>query len=324
MKKENNYKNVVLFGAGYWGKNHLRELNNCTSVSSIFVVDPFIDSNNSLRDLYPDTLFYDSLENLIIDNHKIDGAIIATPPNTHFEIAKQCLTRNIHVLVEKPMVESLKELEELNNLSKKNNKLLMSGHTYLYNPAIIKMKEIIKDNQIGDIMFIHSQRLNFGIMREETDVFLSLAPHDISLVQFFLNDQAHINLSNQKSNFTFSPHSDFSSTLLEYDNNVSAKIDVSWYYPEKIRSLKIIGTKKTLVFDDVLKTIKLHDISIKNDYSHNNNGIEEITFDSNISPLTNEIKEFLGYFSAPNECITGYEHTRNVIKVIEEYYMEEN
>ena len=146
MKKENNYKNVVLFGAGYWGKNHLRELNNCTSVSSIFVVDPFIDSNNSLRDLYPDTLFYDSLENLIIDNHKIDGAIIATPPNTHFEIAKQCLKRNIHVLVEKPMVESLKELEELNNLSKKNNKLLMSGHTYLYNPAIIKMKEIIKDN----------------------------------------------------------------------------------------------------------------------------------------------------------------------------------
>ena len=324
MKKENNYKNVVLFGAGYWGKNHLRELNNCTSVSTIFVVDPFIDSNNSLRDLYPDTLFYDSLENLIIDNHKIDGAIIATPPNTHFEIAKQCLKRNIHVLVEKPMVESLKELEELNNLSKKNNKLLMSGHTYLYNPAIIKMKEIIKDNQIGDIMFIHSQRLNFGIMREETDVFLSLAPHDISLVQFFLNDQAHINLSNQKSNFTFSPYSDFSSTLLEYDNNVSAKIDVSWYYPEKIRSLKIIGTKKTLVFDDVLKTIKLHDISIKNDYSHNNNGIEEITFDSNISPLTNEIKEFLGYFSAPNECITGYEHTRNVIKVIEEYYMGEN
>ena len=105
---------------------------------------------------------------------------------------------------------------------------------------------------------------------------------------------------------------------------MSAKIDVSWYYPEKIRSLKIIGTKKTLVFDDVLKTIKLHDISIKNDYSHNNNGIEEITFDSNISPLTNEIKEFLGYFSAPNECITGYEHTRNVIKVIEEYYMGEN
>ena len=123
------------------------------------------------------------------NNHKIDGAIIATPPNTHFKVAKQCLTNNIHVLVEKPMVESLKELDELNNLSKNNNKLLMSGHTYLYNSAIIKMKEIIEDNQIGDIMFIHSQRLNFGIMREETDVFLSLAPHDISLVQFFIRTE---------------------------------------------------------------------------------------------------------------------------------------
>ena len=324
MKKENNLKNIALFGAGYWGKNHLRELNNSTLVASVFVVDPFIDSSNSLIDLYPDVSFYDSLDKLLSDNHKIDGAIIATPPNTHFQLAKQCLTNNIHILVEKPIVESLKELDELNNLSKKNNKLLMSGHTYLYNSAIIKMKEIIEVGEIGDIMFIHSQRLNFGIMREETDVFLSLAPHDISLVQFFLNDQSHVNLSNQISNFTFSPHDDFSSTLLEYDNNVFSKIDVSWYYPEKIRSLKIIGSKKTLVFDDVLKKIELHDISIKDDYSHNNNGIEEIPFDSNISPLSNEIKEFIGYFNAPGDCITGYKHTRNVIKVIEEYYKGQN
>ena len=74
MKKENNFKNIVLFGAGYWGKNHLRELNKSTLVSSVFVVDPFIDSNNSLIDLYPDVLFYDSLDRLLSDNHKIDGA----------------------------------------------------------------------------------------------------------------------------------------------------------------------------------------------------------------------------------------------------------
>ena len=91
---------------------------------------------------------------------------------------------NLHVLVEKPMVESLSELEILNNLAQ-NNKVLMSGHTYLFNPAIEVMKNLVDDGEIGKIMFIHSQRLNFGIMRENTDVFMSLAPHDISLVQYF-------------------------------------------------------------------------------------------------------------------------------------------
>ena len=94
---ENNLKNIILFGAGYWGKNHLRELNKSKLVSSVFVVDPFIDSSNSLIDLYPDVSFYDSLDKLLNDNHKIDGAIIATPPNTHFEIAKQCLKNNIQL-----------------------------------------------------------------------------------------------------------------------------------------------------------------------------------------------------------------------------------
>lgn len=313
-------KSIILFGIGYWGKNHLRELDSNKKVKTVYVVDPLWAENIELAKNYPNVLFFNSFEE-ILKHHieTIDGAIIATPPSTHFDIAKKCLENNLHVLIEKPMVETLKELDILNKLAG-DNKVLMSGHTYLYNPAIKCMKEIIDSDKIGDIMFIHSQRLNFGIMREDTDVFLSLAPHDISLVQFFMNDAEYINMSNHKSNFTFSPHDDFSSTRLEYDKNVFAKIDVSWYYPHKIRSLTVVGTKKTIVFDDVQKKLFLYDISIDRHYHHHNDSFSDIKFDTGISPLTNEINHFIEYFNEPSKCITGYDHTKNVIKVIEEYY----
>ena len=312
-------KSIVLFGIGYWGKNHLRELSISSSISSISVVDPLIESQKDIIKSYPNVNFYKDYKEILKKDYKIDGAIIATPPNSHFKIAKECLENDLHILVEKPVVGSVKELDILNNLAD-NRKVLMSGHTYLYNPAIQKIKEIINQKEIGDIMFIHSQRLNFGIMRKDTDVFLSLAPHDISLIQFFMNDEKHVNMSTNKSNFTFSPYDDFSSTHLEYNNNIFAKIDVSWYYPQKIRSLSIVGTKKTIVFDDVEKKIFLHDISIDSEYNHHNKSFKEINFDQSISPLTNEINQFIKYFDKPSDCITGYYHTKNVIKVMEEYY----
>lgn len=312
-------KSIILFGIGYWGKNHLRDLNNNDNISSLFVVDPLIDKHKNLTKDYPNVGFFHSAEEIFKKNIKIDGAVIATPPSTHFELAKMCLENNLHVLVEKPMVENINELEILNRIAG-NNKVLMSGHTYLFNPAIETIKKIVDSKEIGDIMFIHSQRLNFGIMRDNIDVFMSLAPHDISLVQYFMNDANYVDMKNKKYNYTFSPYSDFSSTSLYYDNNSFAQIDVSWYYPEKIRSLKIVGTKKSIVFDDVEKKITLHDISIDSNYKHNNGSITELSFDNDISPLTNELNHFLSYFQDPQKCITGYKHTKNVIRVLEEYY----
>lgn len=316
---KNSY-NIVLFGVGYWGKNHLRELDNCEEVSKIFVIDPVAHNDNELLSSYKEVSFYKKFEDLKSKNEIIDGAIIATPPSTHFKLGKLCLENCLHTLIEKPMAESISELNILNELALKNKKVLMSGHTYLYHPAIKEMKKIIDSGKIGDIMFIHSQRLNFGIMRKDIDVFSSLAPHDISLVQFFLNDDFHIKINSNKSNFTFSPYDDFSSTLLEYDNNVFAQIDVSWYYPHKTRLLKVIGSKKTLVFDDTLKKIELFNLEIDKNYKHKNDGKIEIIFDKSIQPLKSEIDHFISYFKSPSDCITGYNHTKNVIKILEEYY----
>lgn len=309
---------IALFGIGYWGKNHLRELSNHSSIDKLYVVDPMIDSYSDLTSQYQDVKFFKSFEELIKRSSKINAAVIATPPHTHYEIAKKCLLNNIHILVEKPMVEKLSHLEELRMIAK-DHLLLMSGHTYLYHPAIIKMKEIINSGEIGNIMMIHSKRLNFGIMRKNVDVFSSLAPHDISLVQYFSNDAEPKSLTKDNFNFTFSPYSDYASLGIKFENKLCAKIDVSWYYPDKIREIKVIGEKKTLVFDDVKKTLKMFNIKIDRNYNHINNGVENVPFDNSIQPLTSEINHFLKYLNFPSKCITGYNHTKNVIKIIEDY-----
>jgi len=127
-------KSIILFGVGYWGKNHLRELNANPLVSSILVVDPIVNKESDILQQYKNVNFYTTFEEALSKNKNIDGAIIATPPSTHFDIAKKCLENNLHVLIEKPMVETLKELDILNELAS-DNKVLMSGHTYLYNSA---------------------------------------------------------------------------------------------------------------------------------------------------------------------------------------------
>ena len=313
-------KNIALIGVGRWGKNHLKTLASMSEVENIFIVDSNENFDLKILDSYKNVKFFRSLNSLFENENNIDGSIIATPPHTHFNIAKQCILNDIHVLIEKPVVETTSELDDLFKLANKRNKLIMAGHILLYHPAIQKIKKLIDKDIIGDIKFIHCQRLNFGVVRNDVDVFLSLAPHDISLIQYFLNEQKYLKIKKLESSFSLSQKNDYSSTLIEYPKKINAQIDVGWFYPEKIQSLKIIGSKKTIVFDDILKTIKVVEIKIDKDLNHINNGEEFINFDMNELPLTSELKSFISYFDNPEKCISGYNHTKNVIDIFENYY----
>lgn len=313
-------KNIALIGVGRWGMNHLKTLDSISEVENIFVVDSNENFDLKILNSYSNVKFFTCLNSLLENENNIDGAIIATPPKTHFSIAKQCILNDIHVLIEKPVVETTNELDDLFKLASKRNKLIMAGHILLYHPAIQKIKKLIDKGLIGDIKFIHCQRLNFGVVRNDVDVFLSLAPHDISLVQYFLNEEKYLKINKLASSFTLSQKNDYSSTLIEYPKKINAQIDVGWFYPQKIQCLKIIGSKKTIVFDDILKKIKVIEIKIDKDLNHINNGEEFIDFDMNELPLTSELKSFISYFDNPEKCISGYNHTKNVIDIFEDYY----
>ncbi len=313
-------KNIALIGVGRWGKNHLKTLASISEVENIFVVDSNENFDLKILSSYSNVKFFKSLNSLLENENDIDGAIIATPPKTHFSVAKQCILNDIHVLIEKPVVETKRELKDLFILANERNKLIMAGHILLYHPAIQKIKRLIDKGIIGDIKFIHCQRLNFGVVRNDVDVFLSLAPHDISLVQYFLNEEKYLRIKKLESSFTLSQKNDYSSTLIEYPKKINAQIDVGWFYPQKIQCLKIIGSKKTIVFDDILKKIKVIEIKIDKDLNHINNGEEFVDFDMNELPLTSELKSFISYFDNPEKCISGYNHTKNVIDIFENYY----
>ena len=314
MKKNN----IILFGAGYWGSKHLRVLSSLNTVGSIYVYDPSDGITNDLKSQFPDAVFVDDYEKLLASKN-VDGAIIATPPPTHFDLALKCLKNDLHVLVEKPIVENLEQLKSLHKISSQKNLVLMSGHTFIFNNGIIKMKEIVDSGELGDIAYVISDRLNFGIVRKDISLESNLAPHDLSILQFLFDNSSVEKI--EKTGISFlSQHSyDYQTIKVDYDNNVKCIINLSWYYPEKVRKIYIVGKKKMLVFDDSLqKKIKVYSNSI--DSMDVSNIIEQGYYEPEISmeeALMNEQKHFISSFETPEKCKTGYKHNYNIIKVLE-------
>ncbi len=314
-----NKNNIILFGAGYWGSKHLRVLSNLNNIQDIFVYDPCPDLYNTLQTQFPNAIYLEEYESLINEG-KIDGAIIATPPPTHFDIALECLQNGLHVLVEKPIVESLEQLEILNQISSKNNLVLMSGHTFIFNNGIIKMKEIIDSGELGKIAYVISERLNFGIVRKDVSLEDNLAPHDLSILQFLFDNSNIKRIEKSGISFTTEHSYDYQTIKIDYDNDVKCIVNLSWYYPEKVRKISIIGTKKMLVFDDSLqKKIKVYSNSI--DSMDVSNIIQKGYYEPEIpmeEALMNEQKHFIESFQNPKKCKTGYKHNYNIIKVLEQ------
>ncbi|MBS56303.1 MAG: hypothetical protein CMP16_00330 [Rickettsiales bacterium] len=314
MKKNN----IILFGAGYWGSKHLRVLSSLNTVGKIYVYDSSYDIVNDLKFQFPHAIFVDDYEELIARDN-VDGAIIATPPTTHFELALKCLKNGLHVLVEKPIVENLEQLKSLHKISSKKNLVLMSGHTFIFNNGIIKMKEIVDSGELGDIAYVISDRLNCGIIRKDISLENNLAPHDLSILQFLFDNASIEKIEKTGISFVTQHSYDYQTIKVDYDNNVKCIINLSWYYPEKVRKISIIGTKKMLVFDDSLqKKIKVYSNSI--DSMDISNTIQQGYYEPEISmeeALMNEQKHFISSFKNPEKCKTGYEHNYNIIKVLE-------
>lgn len=314
MKKNN----IILFGAGYWGSKHLRVLSTLNSVENIYVYDPSPDITSKLKSEYPEVNFVQEY-NSIIDSKKVNGAIIATPPPTHFDLACKCLNSDINVLVEKPIVQNISELDELNKIALDKGLVLMSGHTFIFNNGIIKIKEIIDSGELGDVAYVISDRLNFGIVRGDVSLEDNLAPHDLSIMQYLFDNQEIEKIEKNGISFISKNSYDYQTIKIHYSNDIRCIINLSWYFPEKVRKIYVIGSKKMLVFDDSLqKKIKVYSNSINSvDLS---NIIQKGYYEPEISmeePLLNEQKHFISCFDNPSKCKTGYDHNYNIIKVLE-------
>ena len=170
-------------GRGYWGKNHIKTLDQLQSLEGIVEID-----DNTIKVLsknYPNIKFHKSISDSLKENY--DGFVVATPAKTHFSISKRIINARKPVLIEKPLTLSIEEAEELVELAEDKKVNAMVGHVLLFHPAIMRIKEIIENGEIGELQYIYSNRLNLGTVRTEENVFWSFAPHDIAIFQYLTN-----------------------------------------------------------------------------------------------------------------------------------------
>jgi predicted dehydrogenase len=260
-----NKFNIAVIGCGYWGNHILRNFNNSENWNLIAACD--LDENQIKKqtNLYPKVRFTkDSSE--IFDDSSIDAIAIATPVYNHFELAKNALESGKHTWVEKPLCSSYIEANQLLKIASSKNLILNVDHTYIYTSAVQKIKEIIDSGELGETIYFDSVRINLGLFQHDINVVWDLAPHDLSILDYCINKTPKSLSASGASVIEYSNKKleNIAYLNLNYGNEMIAHIHVNWLSPVKIRRIIIGGTKKMLVFDDMLNSekIKIYDSGV--------------------------------------------------------------
>ena len=247
--------NIAVVGCGYWGPNLIRNLSQLPGCNVVKCCDLCDDKLQRIKSLYPATQTTNRFESILEDS-SIDAVAIATPVYTHFEIGKKCLEHDKHVMIEKPMASSSQQCKELIQIAESKNKVLMVGHTFEYTAAVNKAREIVESKELGDIYYIHCIRVNLGLFQPDINVIWDLAPHDISIILYILQEFP-ISINGQGKAHYNHKIEDVASTTLNFANGGIAFIHNSWLHPCKIRTITIVGSKKMLLYDDINSNEKI-------------------------------------------------------------------
>lgn len=238
---------VAVVGAGYWGKNLARNF------YELGALDLICDTNNLLEEnykrKYPDIHFTTSYRD-VLDDKTIEAIAIATPAATHFTLVMEALKASKHVFVEKPLALRVEEGEQIVSFASEQSRILMVGHILQYHNAVIKLKELIDNGELGKVQYLCSNRLSIGKIRTEENILWSFAPHDISVILMLLNEEPE-EIYTTGGNYLQQQVADVTLTIMDFPSGVKAHIFVSWLHPFKEQKLVVIGDKKMAVFDDV-------------------------------------------------------------------------
>ena len=254
---------IAVIGCGYWGPNHVRNFLQSNKVEELFCCDLDQKRLDRIKKLYPTVKAVSDYKE-ILGMEDLDAAVIATPVSTHYQIAKDFLSRGKNVFVEKPFTHSSETAYELAKLAAEKQRVLMVGHTFEYTAAVNKIKEIIESGEIGRILYISCIRVNLGLFQPDINVVWDLAPHDISIILYLLGENP-VSINSQGRAHFKSGIEDVATTTLNFKNGVIAFIHNSWLDPNKIRKTTIVGTRKMLVYDDIenQEKIKIYDKGIE-------------------------------------------------------------
>ncbi|HET6460289.1 MAG TPA: Gfo/Idh/MocA family oxidoreductase [Syntrophales bacterium] len=322
---------IAQIGVGYWGPNILRNLVENKRCSVTAAVDLSLERREYVRRLYPAITVTDRIDD-VLKEAETDAIIIATPVASHFDLAMSALEAGKHVLVEKPMAKSVAEVEKIGRLADKKKLVAMAGHTFIFNAAVRCVKALIDSGGLGNIRYIYSHRLNLGRIRTDVDALWNFAPHDVSIIQYWLNNVTPISVAKRGVDFIQKGIDDVVFMNILYPGRIMANIHVSWLDPNKVRSMTVVGSKKMVVYDDVADNkVAIYDKGIDRmavlgrDMDYDDQRFPVFNYRSGDvllpkidfkEPLKAEIDHFIDCIEQGIPCITGIEHAKKVIAIL--------
>jgi predicted dehydrogenase len=314
--------NIGLIGCGYWGNNYRKLLKDNQKMNLIYICDlklnDFSEGKSKMTNDYKD----------VLNDNSIDSIIIATPTETHYEIAKDSLNAGKHVLIEKPMTMNSKEAKGLIKIAKENEKKLMVGHVFMHNPAIQYLKKSIDRGELGDILFMDARWLGYGIVREKENVLWDLAPHNLSLFLYLNNPKPRsVNSFANSLKGISKDKEDIAQINLKFEGGYPIGcLSVSWIHPKKIRELTVVGNKKMAIFDDLSREkLTFYDIDVDDPSSINPEkyviyGKIGSSFSPSlegISPLEAQCNNFFESIERDTQPLSDGENGLEVVKLLE-------
>lgn len=321
MKKK---MQVAVIGIGYWGPNLVRNFAKHPSVSKVFCYDIDEKRAAAVCNEFPKVAKASSYEE-ILKNSAIEAVAIATPVATHCELAQQALEHGKHAFIEKPFTSSVEEAKTLIDLAQKKKRKLMVDHIFAYNGAIKKIKEIIDAGEIGEIMYFDAVRINLGLFQHDVNVVWDLAPHDLSIMSYLLNDTpkavSAVGISH------FSTFEDIAYLTLLFNHNCIAHLHVNWLSPVKVRTIIIGGTHKMILFDDTEATekIKVYNKGVnvttregiyRTLIQYRTGDVHIPQFDTS-EPLAEAVADFIGSIEKNKNPITNGTAGLSVVEILE-------
>jgi predicted dehydrogenase/acetyltransferase-like isoleucine patch superfamily enzyme len=308
---------LAVVGGGYWGKNLVRNFYNLNALK--IVSDRSEAILAGLKDQFKGLDTCLALTD-VLTRDDIEGVVIATPAETHFNIARESLLAGKHVYVEKPLVLEEAEGYELIDLAEKNQRVLMVGHLLQYHPIFVRLKEMAQAGELGRINYIYSNRLNLGKIRREENILWSFAPHDISMILSLAGEQPE-SLMTTGGNYLHKKIADVTTTHMAFPSGLQAHIFVSWLHPFKEQKLVVVGDKKMAVFDDTLQwedklLLYPHQINWKNNMPIPTKAEPERVDIDQEEPLRQECQHFLDCITDGKKPLTDGEEGLRVLRIL--------
>ncbi|MGA2748463.1 MAG: Gfo/Idh/MocA family oxidoreductase [Verrucomicrobiota bacterium] len=317
---------VGVVGCGYWGPNLVRNFRSLPNCHLKVMCDISRDRLKHLNALYPDVKGEENYEHML-NGIGVDAVVVATSVKLHFPMAKAALESGKHVLIEKPMAASSDQCAELVEIARQKGLVLMIGHTFLYSPAVRKIKEIVDRGDLGEIRYICARRLNLGLFQKDINVAWDLAPHDISIILHLL-EEFPLSVNCRGSAHVTPGIEDVTSMSLTFSRDRSAIIHSSWLDPRKVREMTIVGSRRMIVYDDVAQQEKIrifdarverpphYDTFAEFHYAYHY-GDTYAPYIKQEEPLKTECQHFIECIQHGNESLTNGYRGWELVRILE-------